>query len=125
MANSLGDMSWVRFVNLHTPLLFDDRSTGTRGITLSGGQRQRIAIARALLRKPALLILDEATSALDTVNEGAVLKAVDSIHNAGGLGILVIAHRLSTVKNASKIAVVVRRATNFVHESLATMRLLI
>jgi ABC-type multidrug transport system fused ATPase/permease subunit len=72
------------------------------------GQRQRVAIARALLRKPSLLILDEATSALDTVNEGAVLKAVEGIHKAGGLGILVIAHRLSTVKDATKIAVVVR-----------------
>eukprot|EP01047_Picozoa_sp_COSAG01_P118743 COSAG01_NODE_47432_length_390_cov_0.962199_1_plen_91_part_10 len=57
-----------------------------------------MAIARALLRRPALLILDEATSALDTVNEGVVLKAVDSIHKQGKLGILVIAHRLSTVK---------------------------
>ena len=57
-------------------------------------------------RQPSLLILDEATSALDTVNEGAVLKAVDSIHKQGGLGILVIAHRLSTVKDANKIAVV-------------------
>ena len=65
-----------------------------------------MAIARALLREPALLILDEATSALDTVNEGAVLKAVDRIHKAGSLGILVIAHRLSTVKDASKICVV-------------------
>lgn len=83
-----------------------DTVVGTRGITLSGGQRQRVAIARALLRKPALLILDEATSALDTVNEGAVLKAVDKIHKAGGLGILVIAHRLSTVKDATKICVV-------------------
>ena len=83
-----------------------DTVVGSRGITLSGGQRQRVAIARALLRKPELLILDEATSALDTVNEGAVLKAVDQIHKAGGLGILVIAHRLSTVKDATKICVV-------------------
>ena len=83
-----------------------DTVVGSRGITLSGGQRQRVAIARALLRKPALLILDEATSALDTVNEGAVLKAVDQIHKAGGLGILVIAHRLSTVKDATEICVV-------------------
>ena len=92
---------------MFTLVVLNNASTGTRGITLSGGQRQRIAIARALLRKPALLILDEATSALDTVNEGAVLKAVESIHKAGGLGILVIAHRLSTVKDATKIAVVV------------------
>ena len=92
----------------HLRCFGDNILTGTRGITLSGGQRQRIAIARALLRKPALLILDEATSALDTVNEGAVLKAVESIHKAGSQGILVIAHRLSTVKDATKIAVVVR-----------------
>ena len=98
-------------------MLLDNASTGTRGITLSGGQRQRIAIARALLRKPALLILDEATSALDTVNEGAVLRAVESIHKAGGLGILVIAHRLSTVKDATKIAVVVRTASSSHHMS--------
>lgn len=83
-----------------------DTVVGSRGITLSGGQRQRVAIARALLREPVLLILDEATSALDTVNEGAVLKAVDQIHKVGGLGILVIAHRLSTVISATKICVV-------------------
>ena len=80
-----------------------DTLIGERGFMLSGGQRQRLAIARALLRKPEILILDEATSALDTNAEQAVQATIDSLP-AGGTR-LIIAHRLSTIRNADKIAV--------------------
>ena len=74
---------------------------GDRGVKLSGGERQRLALARALLKKPSLLILDEATSNLDSENEKRILKAIDDLH--GEITILIIAHRLSTIKNADYI----------------------
>ena len=80
-----------------------DTLIGERGFMLSGGQRQRLAIARALLRKPAILILDEATSALDTNAEQAVQATLDALPSGGTR--LIIAHRLSTIKNADQIAV--------------------
>jgi len=80
---------------------------GERGAKLSGGERQRMAIARAILRNPAVLILDEATSALDAENEKLVQGALSNLIRAGGRRriTLVIAHRLSTVRDADRIVV--------------------
>ncbi len=83
-----------------------DTVVGERGARLSGGERQRIALARALLRDPALLVLDEATSALDAENEQAIQVAIERV--AGRRTIVVIAHRLATVRNADVIHVLER-----------------
>jgi ATP-binding cassette subfamily B protein len=74
---------------------------GDRGVRLSGGQRQRIALARALLRKPELLILDEATSALDSESEMLIQQSIE--HVAKDTTILVVAHRLSTIAKADQV----------------------
>lgn len=80
-----------------------DTIIGDRGIRLSGGERQRLVLARAILRRPSILILDEATSALDTNNEAKIQQALERLK--GKITIIVIAHRLSTIRNADQVLV--------------------
>ncbi|WKY10296.1 hypothetical protein Q1695_002555 [Nippostrongylus brasiliensis] len=83
-----------------------DTNCGDKGVQLSGGQKQRIAIARALIRNPAVLILDEATSALDALSEALVQEALNRCSKERT--VFIIAHRLSTIENAHHIAVINR-----------------
>src|SRR5690606_22850341 len=98
----------ARAANIHDTIVsFPDgygTVVGERGYRLSGGEKQRVAIARVLLKDPAVLILDEATSALDTVSERMVQGALDAA--ARGRTTIAIAHRLSTVVHADVIFVV-------------------
>ena len=76
---------------------------GDRGVKLSGGQKQRIFVARELMKNPTILLLDEATSALDTESEIMIKKSIDNLK--GKLTVVIVAHRISTVKNCDKIIV--------------------
>ena len=81
-----------------------DTEIGERGVKLSGGQKQRLSIARVFLKDPSILILDEATSALDNTTEILIQNALDEL--CKGRTTIVVAHRLSTVRGADKIAVI-------------------
>ena len=95
-----------------------DTEIGERGVKLSGGQKQRLSIARVFLKNPAILILDEATSALDNTTEVLIQQALDEL--CKGRTTLVVAHRLSTIRNADEIAVVIngRITERGTHEEL-------
>ncbi|CAI2161842.1 17921_t:CDS:1 [Funneliformis geosporum] len=113
-------------VNLHDFIITlpDGYNTklGSSGSKLSGGQKQRIAIARVLLTDPKILILDEATSALDTTNEAIVQEALSKVQK--GRTTLVITHRLKSIKNLNKIALVDggKILESGTHKELMTLR---
>ena len=83
-----------------------DTEIGERGVRLSGGQKQRLSIARVFLKDPSILVLDEATSALDNTTELMIQQSLDEL--CKGRTTIVVAHRLSTIKNADEIAVISR-----------------
>ncbi|MBE3047646.1 ATP-binding cassette domain-containing protein, partial [Candidatus Bathyarchaeota archaeon] len=97
-----------RVANMHEAIIAlpegYDTECGPNGSRLSGGQRQRLAIARALVRKPRLLLLDESTSALDAENERALQEGLEGA--AKGVTVLAITHRIHTVRRADVILVV-------------------
>lgn len=81
-----------------------DTVIGDRGVRLSGGERQRLVLARAIIRKPSILVLDEATSALDAENERNIQEAIDRLK--GSMTIIIVAHRLSTLRGADQVFVI-------------------
>ncbi len=81
-----------------------DTYVGERGVKLSGGQKQRISIARVFLKNPPILVLDEATSALDNATELMIQNSLEELSK--GRTTVVVAHRLSTIKNADEIIVI-------------------
>ena len=115
-------MEAARRANIHDYIMTlpegYDTEIGERGVKLSGGQKQRLSIARVFLKDPAILILDEATSALDNTTEVLIQQALDEL--CKGRTTLVVAHRLSTIRNADEIAVVLdgRITERGTHEEL-------
>ena len=95
-----------------------DTIVGDRGVKLSGGQRQRISLARAILRRPPLLILDEATSAVDTRTEEIIQRNLNQFKD--GRMTVAVAHRLSTIRDADQILVLVEGVVveNGAHDEL-------
>lgn len=85
-----------------------DTYVGERGVRISGGQKQRIGIARALYRRPSVLVMDEATSALDNDTERRFTRTIKTLH--GSMTIIVVAHRLSTVKDCDQLVFMARGA---------------
>ena len=104
-----------------------DTLVGEKGSQLSGGQKQRIAIARALMKKPKILILDESTSALDSESEFEIWNSIDKFRKEMNMGIIVIAHRLSSVKNCDRIIVVDHGiiTESGTHQELMNLKILI
>lgn len=92
-----------------------DSEVGDRGVRISGGQRQRIGIARALYSDPEVLVLDEATSALDNETETAVMESIDALH--GSRTMIIIAHRLTTIRNCDYIYQVADKKVRLVDKS--------
>ena len=94
---------------------------GQRGVKLSGGQKQRLSIARVFLKNPPVLIFDEATSALDNESERAIQASLEKL--ARNRTTIVIAHRLSTVRNAQRIVVLTERGIDEqgTHEELIAL----
>jgi ATP-binding cassette, subfamily B, multidrug efflux pump len=95
-----------------------DTLLGERGVNLSGGQKQRLSIARALIRKPTLLLLDDCLSAVDTETEDAILKGIDA-HSEGKLTVIV-SHRISSLRFADKVIVIEngQKVEEGIHEEL-------
>ena len=110
MSNVTTEQIWsaIRSANLEQFVLSLpeglDTKIGENGGKLSGGQRQRLAIARALIRNPKVIIFDEATSALDSTSEHEIQTAIENMSNMRTT--FIVAHRLSTIRNADKIAVI-------------------
>ena len=95
----------VRFIEKNLPDGINAQ-VGVGGGKLSGGQKQRVAIARTILRKPKVLLLDETTPALDGESERSVQEAIDNYRVKGKQTVLVVAHRLSTIRAANEIVVI-------------------
>ena len=85
-----------------------DTVIGEGGVKVSGGEKQRLSIARALLRKPSLLVFDEATSSLDSITEEEISKTIRDVSQNKKRITILIAHRLSTIMHADKIVVLER-----------------
>jgi ATP-binding cassette subfamily B protein len=85
-----------------------DTLIGEGGVKVSGGEKQRLSIARALLRKPRLLVFDEATSSLDSITEEEITRTIRQVGQRSDVMTILIAHRLSTVMHADRIYVLER-----------------